>query len=222
VGDRPAVSLAANGGERAWIAPFLKERHRMALRLFVAVEIGEQQTKALERIQAGMRHKLPSVRWVKPAAIHLTLAFLGDIDEDAVPRLTALLDEVTRGCAPLDIELKGAGAFPGERNPRVIWIGAGEPTGSLREIARNLKTLLASNGFPTEDRPFTPHLTIGRVRDRGGGEYGRVLPLFREHTAGTMHVCDICLVRSELTPRGSVYTVLHRAPLAGQSHSCFS
>lgn len=187
----------------------------MTLRLFIAIEIGEQEKKSLERIQSRLRHKLPSVRWVKPAAIHLTLAFLDDTDEREVPRVLEAMAAAAIGCPGFSFAMRGVAAFPNEKNPRVIWIGIEEPTGTLANYAAKLRTLLSAAGFPVEDRPFSPHITIGRVRERGGPGCGHVLSLFRDETAGVIHVREICLIRSELTPAGPIHTVLHQVPIAG-------
>jgi 2'-5' RNA ligase len=187
----------------------------MTLRLFIAIEIGEQEKKSLERLQSRLRHKLPSVRWVKPGAIHLTLKFLGDIDEGEVPRIRDALAASAAKCAAFAFTLRGIGAFPNEKSPRVIWIGVDEPSGLLAALAATLIARLSSAGFPPEDRPFSPHITIGRVKERGAGEYAPVLSLFRAEAAGTTTVRELCLIRSELTPSGPVHTVLDRVPLEG-------
>lgn len=187
----------------------------MTLRLFIAIEIGEQEKKALERIQSRLGHKLPSVRWVQSAAIHLTLSFLGDTDEREVPRIMDAIAATAEGCRDFNCILRGVGAFPNEKSPRVIWIGVEEPTGILDKYATKLSALLCAAGFPIEDRPFSPHITIGRVKERGCPGCGPVLSLFREESAGVMHVHEICLIKSELTPTGPIHTVLNRVAISG-------
>lgn len=187
----------------------------MTLRLFIAIELGEEEKKALERIQSRLRHKLPSVRWVKAAAIHLTLRFLGDTDEREIPRIEEAISAAAAGNGAFSFALRGVGAFPDARRPRVIWIGVDEPTGVLMRIAAALHARLAAAGCPAEDRPFSPHITIGRVRERGGGDCTALLSGLRDEKAGLTHVREICLLRSELTPSGPVHTVLRRVPLEG-------
>jgi 2'-5' RNA ligase len=187
----------------------------MALRLFIAIEIGDEAKKSLGRIQALLRRELPAARWVKPASIHLTIRFLGDTDEREVPHILEAIAGAAAGGGAFTIALRGAGAFPNAGRPRVIWIGVDEPTGVLAGIASRLNAGLSSAGFPAADRPFTPHITIGRVRDGGGPGYGPALSRLRDVEAGVMRVADICLIRSDLAPSGPVYTVLGRAPLGG-------
>ena len=186
----------------------------MTLRLFIAIEIGEGEKKSLERIQSRLRHKLPAVRWVKPSAIHLTLMFLGDTDEREVPRIRDAIAAAAAESEAFSFTMRGVGAFPNERSPRVIWIGVDEPTGLLSKYAAKLGALLSAEGFPAEDRPFSPHITIGRVRERGP-DYGPVLSRFSDEAAGVTHAREVCLIRSELTPSGPVHTILHRMPLKG-------
>lgn len=186
----------------------------MTLRLFIALELGEEEKKALERIQSRLKHKLPYVRWVRAAAIHLTLRFLGDTDEREIQRIEAAISAAAAGERAFNIILRGVGAFPDGRRPRVIWIGVDEPTGGLMRIAVALNQKLAAAGFPAEDRPFSPHITIGRVREHGGrGDCAALLSGLRDEKAGLTHVREICLLRSELTPSGPVHTVMCRVPL---------
>ena len=187
----------------------------MTLRLFIAIEIGEGEKKSLERIQSRLRHKLTAVKWVNPAAIHLTLRFLGDNDEREVPRILDAIAAAAAESVAFSFTMRGVGAFPNARSPRVIWIGVEEPTGILVRLAAALNALLSSAGFSAEDRPFSPHITIGRVKERGGPDFGPVLSLFRDEAAGVTHAREVCLIRSELTPSGPVHTVLHRMPLKG-------
>lgn len=185
----------------------------MTIRLFVAIEIGEEEKKALGRIQARLRHRLPFVRWVKPDAIHLTLRFMGDTDENDVPGVTDALLHAAAESVTFALTLRELGAFPSEKRPRVLWVGVEEPSGALAALAGRLNARLVSAGFPPDNRPFSPHITIGRVRERVGADCTAVLSAFQGAKAGGGCVCEVCLFRSELTPEGPLHTVLCRAPL---------
>lgn len=187
----------------------------MTQRLFVAIEIGDGERRALGRIQSRLRRLLPSVRWVKPDTIHLTLRFIGDTEESRVGNAADALACAAAGCAPFDFTLRGVGAFPDARRPHVLWVGVEDPGGSLAALADRLNARLAAAGFPPEDRPFSPHVTIGRLRDRAGGDCGSALSPLHDEPAARARAAGVCLFRSELTPAGPIHTVLYRVPFRG-------
>ncbi|MDD5556739.1 MAG: RNA 2',3'-cyclic phosphodiesterase [bacterium] len=186
----------------------------MSIRLFIAAALGERERKALEIIQGRLRRELPAVRWVRPSLIHLTLRFLGNVREADIPRITEIMGLVAVDNRPFTVKLKGVGAFPSVRSPRVIWIGVTEGTGALVRMAEHLAVLLEDMEIHTEERRYTPHLTLGRVRERGGGKvFESILPLYAGESVGAMTVRELCLIRSDLSPDGPAYTTLHRSPL---------
>ena len=187
----------------------------MTQRLFVAIEIGDVGKRALGRIQSRLRRLLPSVRWGKPDTVHLTLRFIGDTDESRVGDAADALARAAAGCAPFDFTLRGVGAFPDARRPRVLWIGVEEPGGSLAALADRLNARLSAAGFPPEERPFSPHITIGRIRDRAGGDCVSALSPLHDEPAARARASEACLFRSALTPAGPIHTVLCRAPFNG-------
>lgn len=181
------------------------------MRVFVAVfpppEIREEALAAARRLPLGDR-----MRWVKPENIHLTLKFPGDLPEETLAGIRAALGKVCADHAPFDVCLEGLGAFPSARRARILWIGVSEGSGQLRSLATGLTAALASLGFEHERRPYTPHLTLGRVLDRpanldlppGVGGLG-----FR---AGSVE-----LVESVLAPGGAVYKTLDTFVLGEES-----
>lgn len=186
----------------------------MSIRLFVAIELPEEQRRRLARIQDSLKRTLPSVRWVRPANIHLTLKFLGDMPERDLPRVKEIVSECARGIPQLRICLVGIDAFPGPQSPRVIWVGVKEESGGLRQIAQRLENLFEGMGVEKENRSFNPHLTLGRVKERGReSAYATVLPRHKDEEAGDMMAGEISLVRSDLSPEGPTYTTIHTARL---------
>ena len=186
----------------------------MTIRSFIAIELGDKEKQSLELIQNKLKRELPAVRWVKPHTIHLTLKFLGYIDESQIPRIKEIIDTAAKNCRSFQMRLSGIGAFPNARNPRVIWIGVQEESGILKKLTEELDRLLAGIGIEPEDRAFSPHLTLGRVKERGGGDiFGNVLTLFKAEEAGEMRVDKVSLMRSDLTPQGPIYSTLHPAEL---------
>jgi len=186
----------------------------MTIRSFIAIELGDKEKRSLELIQNKMKRELPTVRWVKPNTIHLTIKFLGFIEESEIPRIKEIINTAAENCRPFQMRLSGLGAFPNARNPRVIWIGVREESGVLKQLAAELERLLAEIGVEPEDRAFSAHLTLGRVKERGGRDvFSSVLPTFKDEDAGEMRVDKISLIRSDLTPQGPIYSTLHRAEL---------
>ncbi|MCX6356773.1 MAG: RNA 2',3'-cyclic phosphodiesterase [Candidatus Aureabacteria bacterium] len=191
----------------------------MSVRLFVAIELDEAAWQALGRIQARLTRELPAVRWVKPEAIHLTLKFLGDTREDDVERVKESLKQSASGIIPFAVHLSGLGAFPNSRNPRVIWVGVEENTGMLSRLVEQIEARLSPLGFPREERGFTPHLTLGRVKEKGGARgFESLLPALSRCIAHEHIANALSLIRSDLSPQGPTYTTLHAVTLAaGQS-----
>ncbi len=159
-----------------------------------------------------------SLRWVDAHKIHLTLKFLGDISEQQSKEISDSLRRVAQPHAPFDFAVGGLGIFPNERKPRVLWVGIRAPD-ALVSLYRALENELAGLGFPREDRPFSPHLTLGRVsRNAAAHELRAMVELLRREQVGELGVVPVQAVhlyRSELRPAGPVYTRLFSAPLSG-------
>jgi 2'-5' RNA ligase len=185
------------------------------VRVFVALAIPEDVRVALGRVQDRLRPAGADVAWVRPPAIHATLRFIGDTNEERVPAITGALAVAAEGIAPFAVEAKGTGFFPHEKRPRVVWIGlTGDLPALLRLQARVEKAVVAV-GYPEETRPFAPHLTLGRVKS-----VRRVDALVRAaegvtESRGAFAVDRVILYRSELRPQGAIYSRLAEAPLIG-------
>lgn len=191
-----------------------------SIRSFVAVEldagIRSILGRAIDRLCAEEGGE--DVRWVDPDGIHLTLKFLGDVDESRIDVLRRALDRVATAHSALDLPLGDLGCFPSARRPRVFWVGVGDPNNRLETLVENLEDALARVGFEREARPFAAHLTLGRVRR--DAPPSRVAPLASESLLDltreqTIRVAGISLMRSDLEPSGAVYSQLHYAKLPG-------
>ncbi len=183
-----------------------------ALRLFIAVELPEH----VKALLAGLKMDIPGAAWVKPAAMHLTLKFLGDgIDAERVPPLIEALGVVHR--APFTLAVAGVGRFPpGDRKPaRVLWVGLAAPI-ALSELAAAIDQAAGDLGFPPETRPFSPHLTLARLKhDGGAAQIARFLAQHADLRSPPFHAAHFNLISSQLSPQGSIYTRLARIPLQG-------
>jgi 2'-5' RNA ligase len=189
------------------------------IRSFVALELPDEVRTALADLQGDLKAEAPpkSVRWTRPASIHLTLQFLGDVAPGQVEAIADALRGVCAGYAPFSFELKSLGVFPNSSRPRVVWVGVAEPSGTLVAVQKGVTQALAPLGFEPEKRAYTPHLTIGRA-DRHASraalaEVGELVTRSQVGTLGQVHAEHLTLMKSDLQPSGAVYTPLAVLPL---------
>ncbi|MBN2083728.1 MAG: RNA 2',3'-cyclic phosphodiesterase [Anaerolineales bacterium] len=188
--------------------------------MFIAIELSPAIRRWLEGAKTVLSPRLPpdAVRWVDPGAIHLTLKFLGDVPSRRTGEIRAVMDGLAPSFRTFPFSADGLGCFPNTARPRVIWAGIqGGPM--LGDLQKRLEQGLERIGFPAERRAFSPHLTLGRVKDGVAAvrleEIGRAVETVSMESTAGMEVKDVCLFRSVLQPGGAVYTVLYRAPLTG-------
>ena len=182
------------------------------IRLFVAIDMPEVVKVTLLAAASQMGQRLPAgaVRWVKQEQLHLTLRFLGDTAVSQLPAVQNQLTELASQHAPFRLWLKGVGAFPNRRRPRVLWADLDGDLGLLRAMQAQLEDRVVSLGWSREKRPFSPHVTLGRVKDaRNVPELDWDVDLAEME----MGVTAVQLVQSELRPSGPQYTVKHIARL---------
>lgn len=196
------------------------------IRAFIAAEltatlrgrIGDLQQQVKGELTRELRRRAPDARiqWVRTESMHVTVKFLGDVTEDSVKDIEQALRQVARGRATFTVEVGGLGVFPGARAPRVLWLGLAGEIDRLTALAQALDEALAELGYPRERRPFQPHLTLARIKDRGR-EVGQALDetglLAHRMTLGTLEVTALSLMKSDLTPTGAVYTRLVKVEL---------
>jgi len=187
------------------------------IRSFLAVELPEAIRKRIEEIQADLRSSNSDVRWVRPDKIHLTLKFFGNIEESRVDSITRSIEPFVAGTPHFSLEVRGMGAFPNIRNPRVIWLGLIDEKQVLMPLQKQLESTLATIGFPVEDRPFRPHLTLGRVNSsRGKDELIGRIEKYKEEKFGDVEVKRFVLFKSDLRPTGPIYTPLREVKLGSK------
>ena len=183
------------------------------LRTFIALPLPAQWIGTLEQVITELDYaNSGGVRWVRPSGIHLTLKFLGPTDAALTPRIMdGLVDSMQGALAPA-LSLSGLGTFPNRNNPRVIWAGVSGDLETLSDLQGARETLAVSLGWAAERRPFRPHLTIGRVRDRiSAGERRRLAAAISNCAVprlASWRPDAVRLYKSELTPRGAIYTNL--------------
>jgi 2'-5' RNA ligase len=190
------------------------------IRAFVAVVLDDGLRAAVAAAIERLRPLGSAVAWVPPRNLHVTLHFLGDQSDEQLTLAEAALAEAAAGSAPMDVTFHGIGAFPGLERPRILWVGLAHGALAARQLQARVTDALATRGFAREERPWHPHLTIGRVHDerRWRREVGpplrSALAQAATTTFGTQRVAEVALMRSDLSPSGAQYT-LRRAVRLG-------
>lgn len=193
------------------------------IRTFIAIELSSPVQGELANLQNRLKTVLPprTVRWVPVGNIHLTLHFLGDIPVSQTDRVINLLQTATAQIKPFSLQLTGLGCFPNLHRPRVIWTGVQGQTAPLNKLYQTLGKSLKAIDFSPDNRPYSPHLTIGRVNKqlptRQSRQLAEALQKIQPEIGNvdTTHVTAISLMQSQLKPTGAVYTCLGQGNCAG-------
>jgi len=199
------------------------------MRVFIAVEIDEKVRQSLACAQERLKKAclLPqggaakpagqeagAIKWVEPQNFHMTLKFLGETEAGMVSRLTNELGGVAAGVPEFVLGFSGAGTFPNERSPRVVWVGVEEGLEQLFGLAQRVEEVCQTLGFEAENRPFSAHLTLGRTRRTGpipGLKAG--LEGLAGESLGRQWVDHVAVIQSTLTRSGPIYRALHKLAL---------
>jgi len=188
------------------------------VRSFVAIDlpagVRAELTSLKEKLKAR-RH--PFVKWVDPESMHLTLKFLGNVAADSIPQIVGAMSRVAEIHSPFKLQVADTGAFPNWQRPQVVWVGMGGELDRLNSLQKELESELSPLGFPPESRPFSAHLTLGRLRDRVTPDDRRRFAEFAQtvefKTSLSFEVNAIRLMKSQLTPAGPIYSELAVARL---------
>ena len=200
------------------------------IRAFFAVQLSHDLRATLATIQQDVKRQLERtvdrhvrISWVQPDSMHLTLRFLGDTADESIEPLRLAIEQALSAHQAIPIPLERLGIFPRPQAPRVLWVGPsasgeqGREAQRLAAIHRAVETCCRAANFAPEERPFSPHLTLARIKE-GERQVGQALAqsglLERPVTIGALPVEAIVLIKSELRPTGSVYTKLWECPLA--------
>jgi 2'-5' RNA ligase len=189
------------------------------IRTFIAIELEPPQRAALGAVQETLKRERAGryVRWVAPESIHLTLKFLGGVDASRMTELQAALTEACRGIPTFTLRISGIGAFPNARRPRVVWVGLQGDTAIAAQLAERIEAAFDKLGFPKEERPFSPHLTIGRIkRDVSSSDQqfvGEMVTQAQVGELGEIKARQVSIMKSDLRPTGSIYTQLYAVQL---------
>jgi len=186
------------------------------IRTFLAIELPRPLLLKIEEVLGDLRSSQADVRWVNPENLHLTIKFFGNIDESKIEPIVQSVDRLVQETPAILLRVKGMGAFPNLRNPRVIWLGFSEGKESLNSFQKKLEREFKKIGFSPEERPFHPHLTLGRMRSsRGKEDLLRRMERYREEEFGEIQAEKVILFKSDLRPSGPIYTPLREIRLGG-------
>lgn len=186
--------------------------HLETVRTFIAIDINRAVRGELAKLQLRLKRAHAHARWVKPENIHLTLAFLGDVDIDQIRPLEAAMDEHLQGLEKFSLILAGTGSFGKPRRPRIIWAGINDSP-PLMELQRKTTDALLDAGIDFDTKPFSPHLTMGRVKSpKQGSALLDGLEMEEATGFGRVEISEVLLFKSVLKPGGAEYSVLYRVP----------
>jgi 2'-5' RNA ligase len=188
------------------------------IRTFIAVEIPDAIRIQARRLIAKLGSSPTSVRWVDVNNIHLTLKFLGDVEDVEIAGVCQAIASAVRDLEPFQLDCRGVGAFPDLDRPRTVWIGTQGGDDEMGVLHEAIEKALTPLGFPKEPRRFHPHLTIGRVR-RPGQDWKPLSQALRAQAdlnLGPLPVDEVVVFSSQLNPSGPEYAALSHAPLSGR------
>ena len=207
------------------------------IRAFLAVELSQELRAGLARVQQDLKHRIEPemkrdmrISWARPASIHLTLKFLGDMNEQVIDPLRVALEQAIGSQVPVNVPLDRLGAFPHPQSPRVLWIGPSEnwergvEAKRIAEIHGAIEQVSEGLGFLRETKPFSPHLTLARIKvgERYAGvALAKVGVLDQSLSLSSLAVESVVLMKSELRPTGSVYTKLWEVKIGGSGQVPF-
>jgi 2'-5' RNA ligase len=182
------------------------------MRLFIAIDINEEIRKALGELQRQLQRKADfrqgDVKWVRPELIHLTLKFLGEVEDEKITSVCETVKDVAGKHESFELNIESVGCFGG-RSAKVLWVGTGDGKDKLFDLQKDLEEKLALAGFAPEDREFSGHLTLCRIKSSAAGfKLAAMSKDFEDLRLGVISVDSVSVYQSQLTPAGPVYTVL--------------
>jgi 2'-5' RNA ligase len=184
------------------------------IRSFIAIEVTRLLQVRLGELQKELKQAEADVRWAHPGNIHLTLIFLGTVNNEFLEKITESLGPLIAEWKPFALRIRGLGCFPSMRNPRVLWVGIDQGKEEVTSLQGAIEGKAAEAAFAKETRPFKPHLTLGRIQSpRSRGPFAQAVENLKEAEVGTFRASEVFLFKSELRPSGAVYTKLKTFPM---------
>lgn len=178
----------------------------------MALELSPPLKAGILRLAETLTRKGVRASWSRDETLHLTLKFIGDVEEADIPDLIEAVRRAASRCGPFTFDTRGVGAFPSPRRPRVVWVGV-VPVDALFDLQGELERELAALGVPREERRWSPHITVGRIRDpQGSGDLETTLAALR-CPEETVAVRDVLVMKSVLSPSGAIHELIACVPL---------
>lgn len=182
------------------------------MRCFIAIDIDEKIRAGIADLQKQLAAKVDikksDVKWVEPENIHLTLKFLGEVDDARIPEIRGITERVASTHNKFTLDIETVSSFGG-RSAKVVWVGAGKGADELLALQKDLDEHLTLAGYPSEEREFSAHLTLCRVRNpKAGIKLAEACKTFEDYSIGSISADALCVYQSQLTPAGPIYTLL--------------
>ena len=184
------------------------------MRTFVAIELPKELTSKIDQLQSALKKTKADVSWVKPQNVHITLKFLGEVKEDKIEEVYQAVEKSAVGIKKFQVSLQGLGGFPNLKRPRVIWVGVEKGKEILSELSPRVEEQFSGIGFAKENRAFTPHLTLGRVKSLKNLESLATEINKTAFETADFEVQEVVVMKSTLLPTGAVYTPVKKVLLS--------
>ena len=186
------------------------------IRTFLAIDLPEEIKVQIENVQTRLKATVKGIKWTRPEGIHLTLKFFGNISENEIADIFRVVDKNTVDIRPLSLKVLTLGTFPNLKRPRVLWLGIGGSVEKLFDLQKEIEKDLESIGFQRENRAFSAHLTLGRIKSpKNVSGLSEIMTNEKHYDAGSFCAGGLTLLQSDLTPQGAIYTKLAYFPFDG-------
>lgn len=188
------------------------------VRSFIAIELPDRVKRGLRELQAQLKAGSQApIKWVDPANIHLTLKFLGNVAADRLDEITTAMTQAVQGTPSFSLEIKELGVFPNPRRVQIVWVGLSGEVEKLARLQQRIESELEKLGFAPENRRFTPHLTLARLRDRATPEerqkLGQLIAETEFDAVPSFTADSVKLMKSQLTREGPIYSQISSVAL---------
>ncbi len=186
------------------------------IRAFLAVDPPQEVLNEIGRNQERFKKTIQGdIRWVRPEGIHLTLKFFGYVSEADIANITQVVKNNIVDVKPFTLNVRRAGVFPSVNRARVLWLGMDGDIDTLIRLQKKIDTALQGYGFEMENRPFSPHVTLARIKEpKGLIGLAKIIEKSEDYAAGSFSVGGLNLFKSTLTPKGAIYTKLAYFPFS--------
>lgn len=193
--------------------------NQTAIRSFFACEISSTNLSAISQLLENLKAVSPKpAKWVNPDNMHLTIKFIGEFNPSDLEDMRSTLEKALSSLPSFNLEIKGMGAFPSLSKPKVVWLGINADN-TLFKLVKIVNNETEKYGYVSEKRPFSAHITLGRVKPYASLEeiktIGSVIRLNKDIVIGSQRIEDLYFFRSDLTPKGPVYQTLFKLPFSG-------